>query len=301
MEKQVPTVTKRQSTIGSLYIILSAVLFGFMPLLTKVAYAHGSNSYTAAFGRFLFGTLFLGIIILFKKGEHLRIDKGYILPILKMAIPYALVPILLYESYNHIGSGLATTLHFTYPAAVLLILFLFFRERPHAVQLICVALSIGGMVLLYKPGEAVSPLGIIYAIASGIVYAVYITLLGQSRAKELPPLVLAFWISALSMLEIGAAALLTGNLTFQLDSVGWGAEMILALTATVLALVLFQQGVILCGPVKASLFSPFEPITSIAVGIALFGERITLREGLGIAAILSSVILYANSGAKEKD
>ena len=300
MKQQLPTEPKKRRYLGSLYIILSAVLFGFMPLLTKIAYAHGSNSYTAAFGRFLFGSLFLGLINLCKGGAHLRLDKRYVLPILKMAIPYALVPILLYESYNHIGSGLATTLHFTYPAAVLLILFLFCRERPKAVQLLCVAFSVGGMVLLYKPGEAVAPLGVLFAVASGIVYAVYITLLGQSIAKELPPLVLAFWISTLSVIEIGLAALLTGNLTFQLDAVGWGAEIILALSATVLALVLFQQGVILCGPVKASLFSTFEPITSIAVGIALFGERITLREGLGIAAILYSVILYAQSERKEE-
>ena len=36
----------QQQKLGASLIILSAVLFGLMPLLAKIAYAHGSNAYT---------------------------------------------------------------------------------------------------------------------------------------------------------------------------------------------------------------------------------------------------------------
>ena len=65
----------------------------------------------------------------------------------------------------------------------------------------------------------------------------------------------------------------------------------MALFATVFALVLFQKGVFLCGEVKASLFSTFEPLTGIVIGVVAFQETLTAKELFGVAAILAAVIL----------
>ncbi len=59
-------------------MVLSAVLFGCMPLLAKIAYTHGSNAYAAAFGRFLFGSIFLLAIIRFKS-DTVKISKEELL------------------------------------------------------------------------------------------------------------------------------------------------------------------------------------------------------------------------------
>lgn len=280
-----------KSHLGVICVILSAILFGTMPLLTRIAYAHGSNAYTVAFGRFFFGSIVLGLVCCALPGCSIKIDRNQFLALLKLSVPYALMPILLYASYNYIDSGMATTLHFTYPVAVMLILAIFYKARPDAKQIVCAALCAGGMALLYTPNGQVRVEGILLAIASGIIYAVYIVLLGKSTVKGLHALVLAFWISLLSTAEIGIISLLSGNLTFRLDAAGWAAEAGLALFTTVFALVLFQKGVFLCGEVKASLFSTFEPLTGIVIGITVFHEGLTVKELIGIIAILSAAIL----------
>ena len=280
-----------KSHLGVFYVILSAVLFGTMPLLTRIAYAHGSNAYTVAFGRFFFGSIVLGLICLVLPGCSIKIKKEQFLALLKLSIPYALMPILLYASYTYIDSGMATTLHFTYPVAVMLILAIFFRSRPDTKQIICAILCVGGMALLYTLNGQVRVEGIILAVASGIIYAVYIVLLGKSTVKGLHSLVLAFWISLLSMAEIGIIALFSKNLVFSLDAAGWTAEFGLALFATVFALVLFQKGVFLCGEVKASLFSTFEPLTGIIIGVVVFHEELTAKELAGIIGILAAAVL----------
>ena len=290
-----------KSQIGVVYVILSAVLFGTMPLLAKIAYAHGSNAYTVAFGRFLFGSIILGAVISLTHGSTLKIGKDQLIALLKLSVPYALMPILLYVSYTYIDSGLATTLHFTYPIAVMLIMVVFFKTRPDTRQIVCAVLCVGGMALLYSPNGQVSVQGILLAVASGIVYAVYIILLGRSPVKALPSLVLAFWVSALSAVEIGLIALCGGKLIFRLDMTGWAAEVGMALFATVFALVLFQKGVFLCGEVKASLFSTFEPLTGILLGVIVFHEALTIKEMIGIAGILTAAILLVIPKKERRD
>lgn len=276
---------------GSLYIILSAILFGTMPLLAKIAYAHGSNAYTVAFNRFLFGSIMLLIVIFVIPGCSVKIDKHHMLELLKLSAAYALMPILLYTSYNYIDSGMSTTLHFTYPVAVMLIMVFFYKNRLERKQVICALLCLIGLSLLSSPDSSLSVLGILLAVGSGIVYAVYIVLLGRSTAKELHPLTLAFWLALFSAAEIGIVAFISGNLVFSVDRIGWASEIGMALFTTVFALVLFQRGLFLCGEVKASLLSTFEPLTGILLGVIAFREMLTPNKILGIIGILMSAVL----------
>ncbi len=285
---------------GVIYVILSAILFGTMPLLARIAYAHGSNAYTVAFGRFLFGSIVLGVVTLFVPDCAVKISKSQFLTLVKLSAPYALMPILLYGSYTYIDSGMATTLHFTYPIAVMLIMVVFCKTRLDAKQIICAVLCVGGMALLYTPNGQMSVRGILLAVGSGIVYAVYIVLLGRSPAKKFHSLVLAFWISLLSAIEIGLIALLSGNLVLHLDAAGWAAEIGMALFATVFALVLFQKGVFLCGEVKASLFSTFEPLTGILIGAIVFHEVLSVKEMIGMIGILAAAVLLVIPTKKAK-
>lgn len=283
-----------------MFVILSAILFGVMPLLAKVSYSHGSNAYTVAFGRFFFGSVMLGIIIFILPNCSARIDRKQLKEIIKLSVCYAFMPILLYSSYNFIDSGTATTLHFTYPIAVMLIMSIFCKVRMEAKQIVCAVFCIAGLALIYTPGGQASILGIALAIVSGVVYAIYIVLLGKSSAKELHPLTLAFWISVFSAIEIGVIAFLSGNLVFHLDKIGWFSEVVMALFTTVFALVLFQKGLFLCGEVKASLLSTFEPITGIIVGVVVFNETLSTKESIGMVGILGAATLLVIPRKKKR-
>lgn len=276
---------------GAVSVIISAVLFGTMPLLAKIAYQHGSNAYSVAFGRFFFGSILLFLIISAIPGGSIKIEGRHLRQILKLSVFYALVPVLLYESYEYIDSGLATTLHFTYPVAVIIILAVLFGIKPDKKQLLCALLCMGGILLLYTPNGQVSVKGILLAVASGLLYSLYIVLLGKSEIKVIAPLTLAFWLSLFSSAEIGVISILSGKMQLQMDTGGWIAEIVLALFATVFALVLFQKGLFLCGEVKASLLSTFEPLTGIVIGLLIFDEILTAKECIGILCVLFSTII----------
>ena len=67
---------KSPEGMGALFVILSAILFGTMPLLTKIVYAYGGNTYTVAFWRFAFGTVTVALIIAFSPRLSFRVTAS---------------------------------------------------------------------------------------------------------------------------------------------------------------------------------------------------------------------------------
>ncbi len=287
---------------GILYVIISAVLFGMMPLFAKIAYKYGSNAYSVAFYRFFFGFIILFLIIRVIQRESLWVNGRQMKRIFLISILYAIVPVMLYMSYDYVPSGLATTLHFTYPVFVMLITVIFFHEKPGVNKIVCCALCVSGISMLYTPGGSIGVAGLLLALVSGIVYGVDIVLLEKSGLQSLSTLKLAFWLSLFASAEIGAVSLFMGELRFSIGYQGWLAHVAMALFTTVIALVLFQKGTYICGSVKSSLLSTFEPITGVFIGMLVFHEVLTWKITLGTAFVLiSTMILVLPVGRTRKE
>lgn len=279
-----------KSLKGAILVIVSAILFGTMPLFTKTAYSHGSNAISVAFGRFLFGSLFLALLCKETK-KRLNISKKMFLELLKISFVYASVPVLLYLSYNYVDSGLATTLHFAYPIAVVLLARILFHQVFEKKQLFCVLLCSLGILCLYKVGGSFNILGMIIALVSGVLYALYILLFEKADFSSIPALVISFWLSLLACIEIGITAIVSGQMVVHMDILAWTMEILLAMITMIFATPFFQIGVKDCGGLMASLLSTFEPVTSLFVGILFFSEVLTSKDVLGIFLILTSTMI----------
>lgn len=287
--------------VGVISAIASAVLFGTMPLATKIAFAYGENSYMASLGRFFWGSVSLLIMIQFTPNKKIILEKQKMIAILKMSLFYAATPVFLYLSYNYIGSGMATSLHFTYPITVVLILFFCYKEKIDKKQIGCLILCIAGIGMLYVSDGKTSTLGMTFALLSGIVYSVYIVLLRKSKLETVPLMTLSFWVSALATLELLIFTLIFGKFQMIFDVHVVGAEIYLGLFATAIAFVLFQKGTFICGAVQTSLLSTFESVTGVIIGMLVYGEILTTRKAIGILFIIcSAMILVIPTKNKER-
>jgi len=286
---------------GALFVILSAVLFGTMPLLTKTAYAYGGNTYTVSFGRFVFGSATTAAIVALSPRLSFRITMRDFRWLLAVSFFCGVTPLLLFGSYTYVDSGLATTLHFTYPVSVMVLGALFFRTRLRRRQLLCLLICIAGVACFYRPGQTADGKGMVIAVLSGVTFALYILLLGKSGLKSLPLLTLSFWTSLLCAVEIGAFSAAIGQLHLAMGWQAWAAVAGLGVFVAALAQVLFQAGVFLCGEVKASLLSTFEPLTGVVIGILVFREALTARSAAGIALILLAAVLLVMTPGKRAE
>ena len=91
-------------TKGILLTILSAVLFGFNPLLSKQIYALGGNSVTLSFFRMLITALAFWILNVIWLHEDFRVDGREFRKLFFCAQGYCLTPYLLWSSYNYLPS-----------------------------------------------------------------------------------------------------------------------------------------------------------------------------------------------------
>jgi drug/metabolite transporter (DMT)-like permease len=291
---------KLSERTGALFVILSAVLFGTMPLLTKTAYAFGGNNYTVSFGRFVFGSATTAVIVALSPKMTFRITARDFRWLLATSVFCGVTPLLLFESYHYIDSGLSTTLHFTYPVTVMVLGALFFRTKLRRRQILCLLICAAGVICFYRPGQMGDVRGMALAVLSGVTFALYILLLGRSGLKRLPLLTLSFWTSLLCAVEIGLFAGATGRLHLSMGWQAWAAVAALGVFVAALAQVLFQAGVFLCGGVKASLLSTFEPLTGVMIGVLVFREAMMLRAAAGVALILlAAALLVLGPGGRE--
>ena len=104
---------------GYVMVIASAVLFGLMPLLAKEIYAMGGTALSLCVYRFLFSIPFLCAVVKGEKGQTFSITKEEAKKIFILSLGCAGTPFLLFQSYQYISSGMATTIHFIYPVLVL--------------------------------------------------------------------------------------------------------------------------------------------------------------------------------------
>lgn len=278
---------------GYLFVIISAVIFGCMPLGAKIIYADGVNSLSLVFLR---NVLSLPVLALLAKKHSgtLALPKGCFWEISVIAFfGCCITPMLLFSSYNYISSGTATVFHFIYPAVTVLGGVLFFREGIRFGPMACILVCTLGISLFYDPGMPIHFLGSGLALGSGVTYAIYIMLLSRFRYKEVSGFQFSFYTALVCSVVVFAVCLLTRQLHLPRDPVVWLVAFLFSLILSVGAVVLFQQGTFLIGGQRAAILSTFEPITSMVIGFSIFHEKISFRLLTGAVLVIAAAVMIA--------
>lgn len=275
------------------FIILSAVIFGLMPLMASYIYADGVNSMTLAFLRNFLSLPALAALA-YCGGGKIRVSAKALPQMSFIAITgCCLTPLLLFSSYQYIQSGTATVFHFIYPAVVVLGEFLFRKGRRQSKHIVCVLICMAGIALFYNPGATLNLQGSLYALSSGVTYAVYIIALSAYKHEKGSVFGFSFCVSAIASVLLFLVCLLTKQLALPQSLSGWLLSVGFACIVNAGAVALFQRGTFLIGGSRASILSTFEPITGVFAGILIFKESINPFTVVGTALVLFSGILIA--------
>lgn len=276
---------------GYIYTALSAIIFGLMPLLTKIIIARGATSLTIPFFRVFYVTIVLFLVLKIKKIDlHLE-KRDLISAILTSIFGSGLTIIILNESYNYVDTGIATSLHFLYPLFVAILCCFFYGEKIKKKQIISLSFALIGIICFMSKGNG-SLFGYFLAIASGLTYAYYLVKMDKTGLVKMNALKLSFYLALFTTIEIFTMNLFMQDVVFKMDVLFYALLLVLALSSSFLATVLLQKGVLLLGSTKASFICLLEPVTSMIVGILWLNEAFTLNKGLGGLAIIISLIIF---------
>lgn len=283
----------RKMIKGYIFSILSAVIYGCMPLMAKFIYADGVNSISLVFLRNFLALPVLAALALTQQ-KTLKVTQKALPSIIVIALfGCALTPILLFSSYNYIASGTATILHYVYPAMVVIGGVLFFKKKVPVGNIISVILCVAGIALFYDPTQPLDLTGCALALGSGITFAAYVLLLSNFRYKEVTGFTFSFYIAAASAVITFIACIASGSLVLPATLTGWLLCALFAVMITCGAVILFQQGAFIIGGEKTSILSTLEPITSIIVGVLVFHETLKINDFFGSVLVVLASILIA--------
>jgi drug/metabolite transporter (DMT)-like permease len=286
---------------GYIMAVLSAVIYGLMPLMAINIYAGGVNAITLVALRNILALPVLAAIAVIKD-KSLKIPIKALPEILSIGIVgMFLTPFLLLSSYNHIDGSAATVLHFIYPVLVVLGGILIFREKATKFGIAGLVLCAAGILFFYDPENTLNFTGGFIAILSGVTCAVYVIMLSRFKHKQIPIFTFSFYVSAIGGGTTLIFALLLGEFTLPVGLSGWGLCILFALSVTVGAVLLYQKSIFLIGGTKASVLSAMEPTTGVIVGIFVIGDDATLLKILGsIFVILAGIVIALEGMIKKK-
>lgn len=284
---------KKQMLTGYICAICSAVIYGCMPLMSKYIYADGVNPLTLVFLRNALSIVPLGILA-YRESKTLLVPAKLLPSVTLMSfLGCSATPILLFSSYQFMASGAATVFHFVYPALVILLQIFFMRKKVQLANVISVVLCVAGIGLFYSPGQPLNFTGSVLALSSGLTFAIYVVLLSNFDRTHIAGFLFSFYVATISSIILLVICLVTGSLTLPTTLAGWGLCVLFSLAVTTGAVVLFQHSTFLIGGERTSILSTLEPITSIILGVVVFGEPFGLRVLVGTVLVVAASMLTA--------
>lgn len=285
---------------GYFLTILSAIIFGFTPILAKFTYNMGNNGITLAFFRHLFVIPILFIMIKLLKINY-KISLQQLKKIILVGvIGNAFTVAMLYTSYSYIQVGSATVLHFLYPMFVSLICFFYYKEQLSKTVRICLAIASIG-ILFFIEGGNTSFIGLFLALFSGITFAYYIVGVEKLGLQTINPYVLNFYFAIVIAITLLIIGIISNQLVLSLSMKAYSYSFIIAILTSIIGIICLQQGIKYLGATTASILSMFEPVTSVIFGIIILHERLTIVKASGCLIILGAVIGLIVSNSKKEE
>ncbi|HEX2413363.1 MAG TPA: DMT family transporter [Solirubrobacteraceae bacterium] len=280
------------SSTGTLSCLGSSAAFGAMAVLGKLAYAEGATVGTLLSLRFaLAAAVFWALIG--ARGEPRALRGRDVAAALALgACGYAAQAGAAFGALARIDASLLSLLLYTFPAIVMIAAIGLGRERADRRRVAALALTSGGLVLVVAGAGtgALDPLGTSLALAAAVLHGAYI-LISEGLAARLRSRVLAALVCTGAALTLTGGSALLGELRpGELTPTGWVWVASIAGVSTVAAIGLFFAGLRRVGPTTASILSTVEPVITVLLAFAVFGEALGAVQLLGGALVLSAVL-----------
>lgn len=304
----------RSRLLGVALVIVSASAFGSGPIFSKPVYATGVDWLTLLSWRFLFGAVLGWALVLTQPRARAALramSRRALLVALALGVLYTGNAGTYYASLETVPASLAALIVYIYPLIVAVLATRLGAPLRGIRTWAALGLALLGVVLAVNGIDASAPppsAGLGLALASAFIYAFWIILsarlVGERRGRlasqadrSVSPSETALGATALmmtaTMTTFWLLALVTGRPVAPplIPGDAWPGLLGVGVVATFVAIVTFYVGASRVGAAQAALIATLEPVWTVALAIALLGERLEPIQLAGGALILAGVLL----------
>jgi len=261
-----------------------------MPICARFAYAQGVGVDGLLFVRFLLAFLIMGTLLATFHKLILPKRMDLLALLILGALVYFMQSTFYFSALLFSPVAIVALLLYTYPVFVTLGAHALGWERISRRLVGAFMIALIGLVLVANPFGTAIGLGVLLAFASALTYTFYI--LGGSKVlRRVRGEVAAFYVMGAASVSFGLTGALTGLIRLNWTVAGWFWVLAITLVCTVLAATTFFMGITRIGPSRAALISLMEPVTSVLLSLALFGNKLSISQWFGGLLILVSTAI----------
>ncbi|ODT70110.1 MAG: hypothetical protein ABS75_13410 [Pelagibacterium sp. SCN 63-23] len=289
--------------VGYSFAIGGAALFSTKGIFIKLAFAEGvSTEATLALRMMVALPVYLVILVsLLRRNPAIRplLTPGRLLASMAVgALGYYLSSYLDFAGLAFVSAQYERLVLFTYPFFVLLFGVWFFGDRMNWKLLPPMAITYGGLLVIFVWNLAVQPEGLFIGTAlvlgSALTFALYQHL---ARAQMLvigSGLFTCIGMSTAAFLAIGQSLVADGPAAYlSFSPYIWFLGLMLGVFGTVLPSFLLNTGIARIGARATASTASFGPIITIVLAVFILGEDFTLFHAIGTALVLFGSSLFA--------
>lgn len=287
--------TSAERRRGVALCLVSAVGFGLMAIFAKEAYRAGLGVTSLLAARFVVAAAVFWIIVALRPAP-LPPRRLVVACLALGSAGYAAQAGLFFTALQHIDASLTSLLLYTYPALVFCAAVALRRERFTPWKAGALLLASGGAALVLLGGGTggLESTGVLLALGAAVMYTTYI-LVADGIVARLDPFLMGALITTGAAATFLVAGATGGTLAFS-GGDGWIWIVAIALASTVLPIVTFMLGMKSVGASTASIVSTLEPVVTVALAVALFGEGLGPLQLLGGVLVLAAVVALQSRG-----
>jgi drug/metabolite transporter (DMT)-like permease len=273
-------------------VLLAAIMWGCIGLLTRPLTENGFSAIETVAGRALFTTLFMFLIVLFICPKLLKIKLRDLWIFVGTGIfSFLFFNICYMSSMAENSLSVACILMYTSPFWILTLSVPIFKERMTYQKGIALIIAFVGCVLVCTSASLrLTGIGLVYGLLSGFGYALY-TIFGKLAAGRYSQFTTVFYtflfatIGALPFCNISSLSMriVSGNNIWLVLGI--------ALANTVFPYLLYTYGLAHTTSGKAAILSIIEPVVAAVVGVLFFSEYMGFSGVFGIVLVVLGLVI----------
>ncbi len=291
-------MSKRSCAVS---ILAAAALWGCIGVFLRGLTSLGLSSMQAMSARTVFATAMLLPALWLRDRTLLRLDS---IGDLRYFFGTGILS-LLFFNWCYFGAikassmSVAAVLLYTSPIFVVLLSAVCFGERITHCKIGALLCTFAGCMMvsgLFSQSESIGPRAFLLGIGAGFGYSLY-SIFGRFALRKYRSLTVTFYTICFAAVGSVLIALLGGEnplpAVLFTDGTGFLSMLGMALLCGALPYLLYTAGLSGVQTGHAAILATLEPVVAAALGVGLFHESITPVKLLGMALVLSSVLILS--------
>lgn len=299
-ESYIRSMSSPGTSIGraTLLIVLSAVCFGSISVLTVLTTSAGVPLLTAMAWRYVIAAALLSLVPQVR--EIRKVPRRKVVQLLVIGgCGQALITYLSLHALQYIRVGPLAFLFYTYPAWVAILAAIRRTEPLNFARIAALMLALSGVTIMVgAPTDRLNPLGVALALSSALLYSVYLPALEQVQ-QGVPAVVSTFGLVVGAAIAFVVAASIGDELFLPTGKEVWANIFLLAFASTVIAFSFLIAGLAVLGPVRTAIIATVEPFFTALLGAVVLGNAFqssTFTGGVLIAAAVLTIEWTSGKG-----